>query len=300
VSGNAAIDAVYDDPDMVTTTGWRALTAGAVTSSDFAFVVEPTAPPSESALNSANAYAGATYTPLLAYLFDDGAGNSLTDHSAAGADAALTNPAWTANGLDMKIIGQKISVPTPSFGDDFTLFFAFTSTATSSSEWGKFMHYYNATFRDLLIERRSVDNEYRIDINNTYAYPLLGLDLFDLYFHTVMVTFDDSSNERCMYFDGALQACSSEAYTNPAWTSNFWLGSDWAGNNQLMATLHGFYAWNAKLTPADAAALHADYDQMFTDPPARTFNLPTPSAPGPLRRVTTTISTMPIVTTRSQ
>lgn len=263
-------------------------------------IISADPPPIASALDATNAYGGATYTPTRAFLFDDASGTTLTDHSAAGADATLTNPIWDANGLTMSSTGQLAAAPMPNMGATWTAFIAFTSTATYAGDYAKFFYYYNATVRDWQLERYTSDTEIRSDIGNvTQAWAPVP-DLFDQYFHTMMITFNDTTDTRCIYIDGTFQSCETATYTSPTWTGYFYIGGKSDGSRIIGATFHAFYIWPNVLTYADAAALHADYDQMFTDPPARTFNLPTPAAPGPLRRVTTTISTMPIVTTRSQ
>lgn len=304
-AGNAATGAVYDDPDLVRVTGWRDMPVnGSADVSWWDFVGGSTPPPtSESALNSANAYGGATYTPTRAFLFDDATGTTLTDHSAAGADATLTNPVWADNGLTMNATGQLIAAPVPSFGATWSVFWAWTSTEAYAGDYSKFWYYYNATTRDWQLERYTTDTEIRSDVGGLTDYTVAWTptpDTHDQYFHTGLLTLNDTGNERCLYIDGNLQSCSNTAFASPTWTGNFYIGGKNDGSRIINATFHAFYIWPNVLTAADAAALHADYDQLFTDPPARTFNTPTPAAPGPLRRVTTTISTMPVVTTRSQ
>lgn len=302
VSGNAATAAVYDDPDLVKTTVWRSLPVdGSVDSTWWAFTSEPADPdPYESALNSANTYGGGTYTPDIAYLMDDATGTTLTDHSGNEAHATLTNPNWTANGLTMSATGQVIAAPMPNMGATWTAFIAFTSTTQTGSDYGKFWYYFNSTVRDWQLERYTSDTEIRSDIGNVTQAWTPTPDVFDEYFHTLMVTYNDTSNTRCLYIDGNFQSCETATFASPTWTGNFYLGGKSDGSRIINATLHAFYIWPNVLSAVDAAALYADYDQMFTDPPARAFNTPTPAAPGPLRRVTTTISTMPMVTTRSQ
>jgi parallel beta-helix repeat protein len=276
VTGNAATGAVYNNPVLVTSTGWRDLPVnGSVTAARWAFTSEPApTPPSESTLNSANAYAGATYTPLRAYLFDDRSGTILTDHSSAGADAALTYPVWAETGLTMASEGQIISAPVPSLGASHTVFMAFTSQQTAGNDYGKLWYYYNSTVRDWQVERYTADTEIRSDVGNvTMAWPGLK-DTFDHQFHTVMVTYDDANNQRCLYVDGSLQSCQTSAYANPTWTGNFTIGGKPDGTRTAGVTLHAWYAWNAELAAADALSLHNDYDQLFTDPPARTLNIP--------------------------
>lgn len=304
VSGNAATSAVYDDPDLIKTTGWRALpTDGTVDSTWWAFTTEPSdPPPSESALLASNTYGGATYTPTLAFLFDDATGTTLTDHSGNEAHATLTNPTWSANGLDMSTVGQKIAAPVPNMSGSATVFIAFTSLETTGIYQGKFYFYNNySNYTDWQLERLDTDQ---------IVYGYVGgkgfqweptPDNFDQYFHTMMATYNDTSDTVCIYIDGNFQSCQTSTFAFPTWTGSFYIGSRNDGSRILNATLHAFYIWPNVLTAADAAALFADYDQMFTDPPSRTFNLSTPEVPAPaLHRVTTTISTMPVVTTRSQ
>jgi hypothetical protein len=274
VSGNAATSAVYDDPDLIKTTGWRTLpTDGTVGSTWWAVTTEPSdPPPSESALLASNAYGGATYMPLRLYLFDDGIGSTLTDHSTAGADAALTNPVWSINGLDMSSVGQKISAPIPSFGNNFTVFMAWTSLATTAPYQAKFYYYYNTDYRDWQLEVLDTDKILHSYINTKGFSFEPSIDGFDRQFHTSMATHDQAAGQVCVYIDGSLQACVTNAFTLPTFTGSFNIGSRTDGACVINATLHAWYAWNAKLTAADAASLHADYDQMFTSPPTRTFN----------------------------
>jgi hypothetical protein len=225
-----------------------------------------------STIDATNAYAGGTYTPLLLYLMDDGFGTSLTDHSPNASHATLTNPKWSSMGLTMDTVGQIIAAPIPNFGATFTLFVALTSTQDTANDYGTFWKY--GASRVFQVERSAVDTTIRSDIggsNDSSVYWTGVTDIFDQTFSTKMLTFNDTTNERCLYLNGVVQSCETLSWANPVWSGVLGIGARADGTYPLFATFHAAYAWGGVLTEADALSLHNDYDQMFLSPPVRTF-----------------------------
>ena len=281
VSGNAATNSIQalnanlGSSQLAKTSGWYNLMPGEVVWGDFAFVGESATPDPEPdpdpTLDSGNAL---TTGLTRAYIFDEGSGTSAFDHTANDAHMTLTNPAWDTLGLTMSSAGQVAAASVPAFGDSFSIFMAYTSTGTVSQDYAKFLYYYNANVRDLQIERFTSDTEIRSDIggttDNTVAWTPVT-DTFDQKFHTLLLTYNRTAGERCLYINGSLQSCQGATWTNPTWTGNMYIGGKSDGTRVLGATIHAFYAWSSVLSAADALSLHNDYDQIFLSPPSRTF-----------------------------
>jgi parallel beta-helix repeat protein len=314
VSGNAATTAVYDDPDLVKTTGWRDLTGGAVTRDDFLFVGEGTdtcqslgyiccssgtgtgpqsaydgdceagqacyesCPATDTALDTSNLYGGAggTFPPLRIIPFNDGTGSAVaTDYSGNGGHATLTLPDWVANGIRINTTGQAIAVPVPNLGDKFSMLLVVTSLATEAEPYAKYISYYNTSVRDLQIERNLLDTLIRLDSGGISAFYDVP-DIIDLQTHFIVATVDRTVPRRCVYIDGSLQGCDDQAWTNPTWAGNLYLGGKSDGTWIINGVLHFYGLWSGEFTASDAASLSTvnGHVQMLINPPARTFNLP--------------------------
>ena len=221
-------------------------------------------------LNTANAFGGATYTPVRMFIFAEGSGATANDYSANNADATIVNATWAATGITVDALNERVYTTNPTSNGAWTFFIHFTSTAASgtgpSSEFSRFFDTGGAV--DHYLARVS-DTSLMLEWDGLVNYSTVT-DLWNTSSHTLMVALNDTANRRVLYVDGAIEdAANTTAFSLSALGTYLDIGNRADGARPGMITIHEFYAWDGEIDAAGAASLHASPLQMFNNPPSR-------------------------------
>lgn len=212
---------------------------------------------------------------IVAMLFDNGSGATVTDYTGNGDGVVGGSDMWALDGIVIDEVGEHVSIDMPTFGDDFTIFMVVKSTTSSGagpvSGFGKF--FASGTTDSLLyLQRTNSDTVLRLSIDTPYNNERTVDDVWDTVEHTVAVTVDDSGNTTTIFVDGVATTTETASFTIPTLDSILVIGNHGETNGHarpLMAKISAFYVFDAKYELADIQSLDANYLQLFNNPPAR-------------------------------
>lgn len=240
-----------------------------------------TPPNANPALNTSNKFGGATYTPLLVYVFEDGTGTTVTDYSGNDDHATLSSSGlWDDNGVKIDDNGELITAPSPTFsGNEWSVGIVYTSLTASGNTYNKFFSSGDGTVLDSewQFARSSSDILAEFSIDGSEVGMDID-DLWDTYSHAVLVTADAAAEDRIIYVAGVeTDSDLTTAFGMPTLGANFGIANRISDGARPLEGIVGlFVVWDEEISPSDAAEWAADPYSLLNNPPSRDFVTPVP------------------------
>ncbi|KKN06571.1 hypothetical protein LCGC14_1075870 [marine sediment metagenome] len=184
---------------------------------------------------------------------------------------------WETDSVVLNGVGDTMSTPTPSIGNQGTVSFLFNGNGSPQGT-GKFCITVDADFQ---LFRNNSATSISLHIGSVPGV-FATADLWDSNLHSITATWDDDANIRQLFVDGIKMTTVTSSFAIPSLSPTFYVGNRGDGIRSIGGSIYHFYMYNRVLPDNIAVQLQGNPYAMFQqESRVQLFSIPAPVAGNP-------------------